>query len=272
MTYFRPILRSFIDFYKDKGLTNAAAISYFSVMAIIPFCLLIIAIFGYVLGHDERLLHFFTDKLTYFFPRISHNIVEELKKVVTYRGIGGFTLIIYMILSYQLFSSMESAINVIFKAKGRRSFLSSVLISVFIISLLSILVVLSFLATTAISMLGMFKDYLPFFKISILTGFLINYIIPFILLFMVMIVIYLLLPKAKIRIKAAVFGALFASVMFEIAKHIFTIYVVRVAKLGTIYGPISAFVIFLLWVFYSSSIFLIGAEMVHKFNTEKGVL
>jgi len=39
----------------------------------------------------------------------------------------------------------------------------------------------------------------------------------------------------------------------------FTIYVVKVAKPGTIYGPLSAFVLFLLWVFYSSCIFLVGA-------------
>jgi membrane protein len=84
-----------------------------------------------------------------------------------------------------------------------------------------------------------------------------------------MTILYLFLPRTRIRIKAVVFGALFASTMFEIAKHIFTIYVVRVVKFGTIYGPISAFIIFLLWVFYSSTIFLVGAEIVHKFNKNK---
>lgn len=270
MGFLRVILKSFTEFYKDKGITNAAAISYFSVMAIVPFCLLVISVFGYVLGHDERLLYFFTERLIYFFPKAAHNIVEELKKIITYRGIGQLTLLIYIILSYQLFATMEQAINVIFKAKAKRGFLGSLLISLIIISLLSILVVLSFIATTAISMLEMFRNYLPFLKIGILIGFFIKYIIPFILLFLVMIILYLLLPKAMVRIKAAAFGALFASAMFEIAKHIFTIYVVKVAKLGAIYGPISVFVIFLLWVFYSSSIFLIGAEMVHKINTKTG--
>ncbi|HAM51008.1 MAG TPA: hypothetical protein DCP92_10095 [Nitrospiraceae bacterium] len=40
--------------------------------------------------------------------------------------------------------------------------------------------------------------------------------------------------------------------------------------MGTIYGPLSAFVIFLLWVFYSSCIFLIGAEVVHNLGSLKG--
>jgi uncharacterized BrkB/YihY/UPF0761 family membrane protein len=177
MKYLRLIFKSVVDFYRHGGLMNAAAISYFSVMAIIPFCLLVITIFGYVLGHEEGLLIYFTERISHFFPRITHDIVKELKKIITYRGIGRFTLMVYIIISYQLFYSMESAINVIFKTGIRRSFLSSLLISVFIISLLSILVVLSFGATTAISMLDMFKDYLPF-RISIIVSLLIRYLIP----------------------------------------------------------------------------------------------
>lgn len=268
MSLFRIILRAFVDFYKDSGLTSAAAISYFSVMAVIPFCLLIITVFGYILGHNVMLLQFFTERLNYFFPKVAHSIVEELKKIITYRGIGRFTLVIYIVLSYQLFSSMELAINMIFKTRTKRPFLVSLIISVIIISLLSILLVLSFGATTAISALETFRDYLPFLKISILTRFLIRYVLPFILLFLTMTVLYILLPRAKVRIRAVLSGALLASFMFEIAKHLFTIYVVKVVRLGSIYGPISAFIIFLLWVFYSSSIFLIGAEVVHKLNTK----
>ena len=52
--------------------------------------------------------------------------------------------------------------------------------------------------------------------------------------------------------------------LLEVAKHIFTWYVRSVVELGKIYGPLTAFISFLLWVFYSSSIFLIGAEIVHN--------
>lgn len=269
MGFLKAIFRAFANFYKNNGLINAASISYFSVMAIIPFCLLIITIFGHILGKNEELLIFFTEKLSHFFPKITHNIVEEVKKIIIYKGIGGLTLVIYIVLSYQLFSSAESAINIIFRIKSKRSIITSLLTSVFIISLVSILIVLSFFATTIISMFEMFKEYFPGIKISIIISFSIKYVIPFILFFLTMIVVYLFLPKVKIRIKPVIFGSLFVSIMFEIVKHFFTFYVVKVAKLGAIYGPISAFVIFLLWVFYSSSIFLVGAEIVHMLNTSR---
>jgi membrane protein len=54
-----------------------------------------------------------------------------------------------------------------------------------------------------------------------------------------------------------------------VAKHLFTWYVGTVVKMGTIYGSLTAFVVFLLWVFYSSCIFLIGAEIVHNQGTNR---
>jgi membrane protein len=80
---------------------------------------------------------------------------------------------------------------------------------------------------------------------------------------------YIFFPKMKVRISYAFAGAFFAAVFLEIAKHIFTWYVGTVVKFGTIYGPLTAFFVFLLWVFYSSCIFLVGAEFVHNLIIKK---
>lgn len=269
MNFIKVIFRSFVDFFRDNGMVHAASISYYSVMAIIPFCLLLVAIFGHFLGQDEELLLFFTEKLEGFFPEITYEIIEEVQKIIAYKGIGRYTLIFYLLLSYQLFSALEAAMNVIFKTEGKRPFVVSLLLSLFIITTISIFIVISFGATSAISVLAAFKEYFPVLKIGKLIGFFIGYVIPFILLLLTTTVLYAFLPKGKVKFYSVIRGALFASIFFEIAKHLFTIYVVEVAKLGTIYGPLSAFVLFLLWVFYSSCIFLIGAEITHNVETSR---
>jgi uncharacterized BrkB/YihY/UPF0761 family membrane protein len=38
----------------------------------------------------------------------------------------------------------------------------------------------------------------------------------------------------------------------------------KIARLGAVYGPLTAIVTFLMWLFYSSSIFLIGAKLVRN--------
>lgn len=268
-TYTKTIIASLADFFRDGGLVLAGSISYFTMMAIIPFCLLLVTIFGHLLGGDEELLRFFTAKLVGFFPKITYEITDELKKIISYKGIGMFTVIIYVLLSYQLFSALETALNVIFKTKAKRSLIISLILSLLIITLIIVFIMISFGATTAISMLKTLKEFFPQLEIGKITGFLIRFVVPLILVFLIVTTLYILLPKKRIRLNYAMSGALFTSVFLESAKHLFTLYVVKVAKLGTIYGPLSAFVIFLLWMFYSSCIFLVGAEIVRNLEEKK---
>jgi len=261
--------RSIADFFRDGGLMLAASISYFAIMAVLPFCLFLIAIFTTLIGNDEDFFKFITAKLLSFFPKAAQNIAKELKDAISFKGVGTFTLFAYGILSYQLYSSLESALNVVFKIKDKRSFISHLFISLFLITLLIVFLLLSFGASSAISVLNTLRDELPGLEIRTITAFIIKYIVPFILVFVTIATLYIILPKRKIRWRNAMTGALMASLFLETAKHVFTFYVVKVVKLGAIYGPLSAFIIFLLWGFYSSCIFLLGAETVHNLELRK---
>lgn len=264
------VLKSVVDFFRDGGLMLAGSISYFSMMAIVPFCLLLVAIFGYILGESQELVDFFSEHLISFFPQITQEITDELKKLISYKSIGLFTLILYGLFSFQLFSSLEIALNVIFKAKGRRHPLISIFLSFLIITLIITFIMASFGATTAFTLLEALRKIFPELRVGRITGFLIAFVVPLILVFLTAMTLYVLLPVKKVRLKHAVPGAIFTAVFLEAAKYFFTFYVVEVAKFGTIYGPLSAFVIFLLWVFYSSCIFLIGAETVRNMeNSDK---
>ncbi|MBU2235044.1 MAG: YihY/virulence factor BrkB family protein [Proteobacteria bacterium] len=75
--------------------------------------------------------------------------------------------------------------------------------------------------------------------------------------------LYALLPVKKITLRNALCGGVFTALLLEAARHLFNLYVVNVAtQIGAIYGSLSSFVIFLLWIYYSACIFLIGAEIV----------
>jgi YihY family inner membrane protein len=66
------------------------------------------------------------------------------------------------------------------------------------------------------------------------------------MVFFTIAVSYVFFPKIKVRIWHALAGALFSTIFLEIAKHIFTWYVGTVIVFGTIYGPLTAFIVFLL--------------------------
>jgi len=192
-----------------------------------------------------------------------------LEKLIAFKGIGTFSIVLYGILSYQVFSSLENALNVVFKVKKGRHFLWSIFLSIIIITLIIVIILLSFIASSLIPLLKTLKPMFPQLQIGLITGFLIRYVVPFLIVLFTVTVLYILLPKCKVKTIHAFIGALFTTIFLEIAKHIFTWYVGTVVKFGTIYGPLTAFVVFLLWVFYSSCIFLIGAEIVHHQGSYK---
>lgn len=264
MKYIKIIVRSFVDFFKDGGIMLAGSLSYFTMMALVPFCLFLITLFGYFLGHYHGFYQFFFRKLVNFFPDITSGITKELEKLITFRGIGTFSLVLYGILSYQVFASIENALNVIFKIRKKRAFLSSIFLSLIIVTLIIVILLISFMATSLIPLLKTLKPLFPELRIGMITGFLIRYVIPFFMLLFTIAILYFLLPKNRVKISHAFIGAFFTTVFLEVAKHLFTWYVGSIAKFGTIYGSLTAFVVFLLWVFYFSCIFLIGAEVVHN--------
>ncbi len=261
MYLIRALGRSILAFVKDECLYLAASISYFSIVALIPLSLLIITLFGYLMGENQEIYQFTLSGLINLFPEVTEGITAELRKVITYKGISVLMLIVYIILSLQLFYSIERAINRIFKIPKKRHVLLSTFSYVLIVTLVIVFLLISFTLST---IAAIFKKYsISVFGLGIgyKAGILLTYVTPFILVLMISSAIYIIIPRIKISWKNAFIGALFVTVMWELSKYFFTWYV-SIIHFGTIYGSLTTSILFLLWVFYSSCIFLLGAEFV----------
>ncbi len=256
--------KSLADFYRDDGLMLASSLSYFIVTALVPFCIFLMTLFGYFLGHYIEFYSFVVGRLTNLFPSVTSGITREVVKLISFKGLGKIGLLLYGLMSYQVFASLENALNIVFKVKKKRSLAFSIFISLAAVTSIIVLLIISFGATSVISLLNAFNPYLPNIRIGRITSFIIRFVLPFSLVLLTLTLVYKLLPKAKVRLPDAVTGALFTTILLELAKHLFTWYVVSIAHLGKIYGSLTAFILFLLWMYYSACIFLIGAEMVHN--------
>ncbi|MBI5849153.1 MAG: YihY/virulence factor BrkB family protein [Nitrospirae bacterium] len=267
----RVIGRSVLDFFRDNGLMLAGSMSYFTMMALVPLCLFLVTVFGYFLGQYPDFYNFFIAKLAGFFPAVTQNITDDLTKIISYKGLGKFSLFLYGVLSFQVFASMEAALNTIFKVKKRRHFVVSVIVSLVVVTLIIALLTASFAAASLIPLLKTLGSDFSGIRIGKITKFLLQFVLPFVLVLFSIMLLYVVVPKTRVALSSALRGAFFATVMLEIAKHAFTWYVINVAHFGKIYGPLTAFVMFLLWMFYSSGIFLIGAEIVHNLGSQKQI-
>ncbi|MBA4373086.1 MAG: hypothetical protein C0402_09540 [Thermodesulfovibrio sp.] len=269
MTFPRLIGRSIVSFFRDDGLMLAASLSYFTMMALIPFCLFLMALFGQVLGNYPDFYNFLYVRLSSLFPTATERVAKDLVSLISHKGLGKVSLVLYGLLSFQLFLTIEKALNITFKIKKRRPLLQSVVASVAMITLIILLIGSSFATASVIPLISQLKPYFPGIRLGRITAFAVGYLLPFVMVLLTMTLVYRIMPRAVVRTAHAFKGACFTTVMLEIAKHAFTWYAMSIAQLGRVYGPLTAFVLFLLWLFYSCSLFLIGAGIVYNSGAMK---
>lgn len=73
--------------------------------------------------------------------------------------------------------------------------------------------------------------------------------------------LYLAIPHTHVRMRHAAIGGLVAAVLFEILKLGFAVYVKNADNFQVIYGALAAIPIFLMWLYASWTVILIGAEV-----------
>jgi membrane protein len=74
-------------------------------------------------------------------------------------------------------------------------------------------------------------------------------------------VLYVLVPAYRVPLKLAAIGGVLAAIGFEAAKYGFRLYIGRFSSYQLIYGPLAALPLFLLWIYVSWIIVLVGAAI-----------
>ena len=266
----RILWKSLGDFFRHDGPMLAGSIACFFMMSMAPFILLLVAGFGYFLGEHQEFYDFLAIRLAGLFPQATYEIMAELQKIIAYQRIGLFTLALYAYFSYQLYFSLERAVNMILQSAGKRSLLKSLLLFLLVTVSLMVLLFLFFGAKVFLSLLEPLGQVFPELKIGTITTWLVGFVLPAVLVFLTTSALYLVLPQKQVLVRQALLGALATTLLLEAGKHIFTYYaMLQVSQFGVIYGSLTAVVIFLLWVFYAASIFLFGAEIVRNLENTK---
>jgi len=166
---------------------------------------------------------------------------------------------------------MDYAVNVVFGTPRQRHPLISTLVSMALMGLVEVLMIFSWLVSQS---LGLLVTYAPqMWGIDLAANaartFLLAYVIPFGLMFGAVTCLYRYVPKARPAWRDAAVGCFVLTLLWELAKHLFSHYLQHLAVYSRMYGSLLLVVLFLLWVYYSAGLLLFGAAIVHRMHVRR---
>jgi membrane protein len=196
-------------------------------------------------------------------------IFERVEEVVAYRNIAGWVGIVGLFFAASGFaSSLRTVMN---KAYGRdldiniflgklRDFLVIIVIVLVFLVLILILPMLDFFVSFAQS-----TPYLQFFNNPIFHR-VFTASFSFLMMFLIFAALYKFMPVVKIHKRSVAIGAMWASIFWVTAKVLFGIYLSNFTTFSRIYGAYALGIVVAFWIYYSSAVFILGAEIAKLFD------
>ncbi len=256
---------TYVNFFsKDNCPLMAAGMSFYAILSLIPFFLLLISLLGFALHSSEKAASSAYFLLAKSLPistvssfKLVFNLIQK-RQVLGLFGLLGLTWA-----ASRIFSAMEQALNTVWKVDRGRNYFHSKFISLILVPLSIAILLLSLFLTSfyafaknqSIPYLGFRLSDAPFLAN------LLALILPVLLSTLLFFLLYKFIPYRKIPDFPAFVGALTSAVLWEVSKHLFDIYIRNYTSLEKIYGSFGTIVILLFWIYYSAFILLIGAEI-----------
>ena len=246
-------------FGSDRVTRHAAALSYSSLLALAPMmaiALSILSIFSSTEQLSTPLEDFFYQFLV---PTASDDIRGYIDQFAGQAGklslIGlGFFLLTALLLLFNI----EESFNDIWRVERGRNMTARLTVYWALVSLGPALMgasltISTYLLGLKVGVGGEFVGQVQSLGIVML---------PFLFQLMAFVLLYLVMPNVRVSLKHALGGALVASILFELTKKMFGYYVLNFKSYEVVYGALSTLPIFLIWIYISWVVALIGAEVV----------
>jgi membrane protein len=259
-------LRKFND---DNGFFLSSGIAFNILINLIPFIMLLLALVGAYLYNDQEVLNhiraYFRDVAPAFDPKIIGSLMDliESRQIV---GILGFVGLLWF--STWVFGSLRIALNIVFRVEKSQGMLGGMGVDLLMILLVGILLLVSMILSSMVTFLQGYQGRIPV-AIGPTIQWILKYLLPFFLTFCMFCLIYKIIPNKRVHLTSALQAALFTSLLWELAKHLFAWYVVHLAGYSIFYGSLSTLVIFVLWVYYSSTILVVGGEFAYFLEEDR---
>jgi membrane protein len=267
-------------FTRDKIQLRASALTFYSLLSIVPVVAMIFGIaqgFGFEDAMQQEIVKAFEGQkeVMDWVIKFAHNFLQNASGGV----IAGVGVILLFWSVMKVLGNIESSFNDIWQIRTSRplirkftDYLSIMLLApVFLIASSSMQVFISTNVTTIT------QQYRLLAVVGPIVFFLLKWT-PYLLIWLVFTLIYIVMPNTKVRFKSALVAGIIAGTVFQLVQWGYIEFQMRVNSYSAIYGGFAALPLFLIWLQLSWLIVLFGAEIsfsnqnVEKYEYEEASL
>ena len=242
-------------FKEDQCPIHASALTFISVMALVPFLVILFSIAkGFGVDKASEMLLEKTAEMT---PQIQEAVTTIIQTVesASAGAMGGIGGLLFLWVAIKMLSNIEETFNLVWGVKVPRTLIEKIRNYIVIMVVAPILIIVSNAGQPVIMGFASRLEWMgPLLKIGL-------QLIPVLVMALSFSVVYIFLPNTKVKFSAAFTGALVAALLTMAFQYAIIKLGVGVGKYNKIYGALAAIPIFLFWVQTSWMILLMGAEV-----------
>ncbi len=269
---FLDALRGFIA---DECLSRAASIAYFTLFSLSPLLVVAMAIAGAVFG-EEAARGAVEAQLTGLLGPDAAAAIQAAIRGASDVGAGTlaglFGIGMLLLTASGTFGEVQSALNAIWKTavpqqSGVSQLLKAKAAAIGLVAATGFLLLTSLVASAAIAALGHWiEGRMPGGALLIQA---VNMVVSLLLLSVLFAAIYKVLPDRRIAWRDVAVGALATAALFTVGKYAIGLYIGNAGIAGS-FGAAGSLAAALVWIYYSSLIFLLGAEVTRAWANREG--
>jgi len=271
---FGILKETFSDFMEDRALRLSAAMAYYAVFSLGPLLFLVIGVAGLLLG-EERVHKEVSEQLQSLLGGQSAGMLDSM---MTARRTGGSTLatvigIVGLLLGASgVFGQLQDSLNTIWEVKpkpggGIWGFLRNRFLSMGMVLGIGFLLLISMVLTTVVNAASGQISNLIGMSEAVAQG--LNMVAAFAVITVLFAAIFKFLPDVKIKWSDVWVGAVGTALLFTAGKFVLGWYLGRESTTSG-YGAAGAFIVILLYIYYSSVILFFGAEFTQVYARYRG--
>ncbi len=268
------VLKEAAENWSDhKDSRQGAALAYYSVFSLGPIIVIAIAVAGITFGREAvsgQVASAIKDVLGDTGAQAIQSMLTDAGRprqgfIATLLGLGAL-----LFAAIGVVVQLKDALNTVWEVhegpgRGIWHFLRSYVVSLAAILALGFLLTVSLIVTTALAALGKYTaPYVEEWLLHLAT--ILASVGTISLLFAMM---FKWLPDAAIDWYDVWFGAVVTAILFELGKTAIGFYIGK-QGLESTYGAAASIIVVLIWVYYSSQIILMGAEITYAYAKHKG--